>query len=116
MFDSYLQRVIICFLHKERVQQAEVDQRLAAQPRKDLYSKRSIEWCCAQFVCGREDIEDDYRSGQPPIDHLNIKIIASLESEPFQSASLLAEVLGVSWATVSNGWHNSLGMKGFHVR
>jgi hypothetical protein len=43
MFDSDLQRVIICFLHKERVQQAEVDERFAVQSCKALYSKQSIE-------------------------------------------------------------------------
>jgi hypothetical protein len=81
MFDRYQQRVIIQFLHKERAQPAEIYQRLAAQPCKDLNSKWSIEGWCAQFVCGNEDIEDDYRSGEPPIDHLDTKILASLESE-----------------------------------
>jgi hypothetical protein len=84
MFDRYQQRVIIRFLHKERVEPAEIHQRLAARPCKDLYSKRSIEWWCAQFVCGREDMEDDYRSGRPPIDHLDTKIFACLESEPIE--------------------------------
>jgi hypothetical protein len=111
MFDRYQQRVIIRFLHRERVQPDEIHRRLAAQPCKDLYSKRSIEWWCAQFVCGREDIEDDYRSGRPPIDHLDTKILACLESEPFQSTYSLAEALGVSQATVLNRLHSSLGMK-----
>ena len=116
MFDRYQQRVIIRFLHRERVQPGEIHRRLATQPCEDLYSKRSIEWWCAQFVCGREDIEDDHRSGRPPIDHLDTKILACLESEPFQSAYSLAEALGVSHATVLNRLHNSLGMKNFHVR
>jgi hypothetical protein len=116
MFDRYQQRIIIRFLHKERVQPAEIHQRFAAQPCKDLYSKWSIEWWCVQFVCGREEIEDDYRSGKPPIDHLGTKILACLESEPFQSAYSLAEVLAVSQATALNRLHNLLGMKNFHVR
>jgi hypothetical protein len=66
------------------VQPAEIRHRLAAQPCKDLSSGRIIKWWCAQFVCGREEIEDDYRSGRPPIDHLNAKILVCLESEPFQ--------------------------------
>jgi hypothetical protein len=98
------------------VQPEQIHRNLAAQPCKDLYSKRSIEWWYAQFVCGREDMEDDYRSGRPPIDHLDTKILACLESEPSQSAYSLAEVLGVSQATVLNRLHTSLGMKAFHVR
>jgi hypothetical protein len=47
MFDRDQQRVIIRFLHKEKVQAAEIRQRLAAQRCKDLYSKLSIEWWCA---------------------------------------------------------------------
>jgi histone-lysine N-methyltransferase SETMAR len=43
-------------------------------------------------------------------------MLARLESEPFQSAYSLAEVLGVSHAIVLNHLHNSLGMKNFHVR
>jgi hypothetical protein len=54
------QRVIIRFLHKERVRPAEIHQRLAAQPCKDLRSKGSIEWWCEPFVCRLEDIEDEY--------------------------------------------------------
>jgi hypothetical protein len=104
---------IIRFLHKGRVQPAEIHQRLAAQPFKDLYSKWSIEWWCAQFVCRPEDIEDDYPSGRLPIDRLDTKILASLEDEPFQPADSLAEV---SQAAVLNHLHSSLGMKNFHVR
>jgi hypothetical protein len=116
MFDRYQRRVIIRFLHRERVQPDEIHRRLAAQPCKDPYSKRSIEWWCSQFVCGREGIEDDDRLGRPPINHLDTKILACLESEPFQSAYSLAEALGVSQATVLNRRYNSLGMKNFHVR
>jgi transcriptional antiterminator len=69
-----------------------------------------------QFVCRREGIEEDYRSGKPSVDHLDTKIFAPLESGRFQSAYSLAEVLGISQATVLNHLHNSLGMKNFHVR
>jgi hypothetical protein len=97
MLDRYQQRVIIRFLHRERVQPANIHQRLAPQPCKDLDSKQSIEWGCAQFVCGREDIEDDYWSGRPSIDPWDTQILPCFEREPFQSAYSLAEVLGGSW-------------------
>jgi hypothetical protein len=90
IFDRDQPRVIIRFFRP-----AEIHQRLVAQPCKDLYSKPSVEWWRAQFVCGREEAEDDYRSGRPPIDHLDINILACLESKPFQSADSLPEVFGV---------------------
>jgi DNA-binding Lrp family transcriptional regulator len=69
-----------------------------------------------QFVCGCEDIEDDYRFGRPPIDHLDTEIPADLDSKPLQSADSLAEVLAVSQATVLNRLRNSLGKKNFGAR
>jgi hypothetical protein len=50
------------------------------------------------------------------IDHLNAKIIACLEREPFSSAYLLAEALDVSPATVLSRLHNSLGMEILYLR
>jgi hypothetical protein len=54
-------------------------------------------------------------SGRPPIGHLDAKIIACLEREPFCSAYLLAEALDVSPATVLSCLHISLGMKNLHL-
>jgi hypothetical protein len=48
-------------------------------------------------------------------DHLDTKIIACLEREPFSSAHSLAEDLEVSPAAVLSRLHNSLGMKDFHL-
>jgi hypothetical protein len=107
------QRVVIRFLHKERVSPDEI---LAAQPCKDLHSKRNFDWCCAQFVGRRDAIDDGYCSGRPPIEHPETKILACLESERFQGASSLDETLTVSRATVLNRLHNSLRMKNCHVR
>jgi hypothetical protein len=104
MFDRDQQRVIILFPHKESVQLAEIHQKLAAQPCKDRYSKQSIKRWSAQSVGGRKDIEDsddDYRSGRPPIDYLDITILACLESEPFQSAYSLVEMIYHSLVLVS---------------
>jgi hypothetical protein len=51
-----------------------------------------------------------------PIDHLDAKIIACLESKPFSSEAWLAGALDVSPAAVLSHLHNSLGKKNFHLR
>jgi DNA-binding Lrp family transcriptional regulator len=50
------------------------------------------------------------------IDHIDAKIIACLEGEPFASAYSLPEALDVSPATVLSRLHNSLEMKIVHLR
>jgi predicted ArsR family transcriptional regulator len=64
----------------------------------------------------RQDLHDDVRSGRPPIDHLDAKIIAGLEMEPFSSAYSLAEALDVSPTAVLSHLLDSLEMKNFHLR
>jgi hypothetical protein len=72
-------KVIIRLRDKERVQPAEIHQRLAAQPCENLCSKSSVEWWYAQFVCGREEIEGDYRFTRRRIERLKPRIFACLE-------------------------------------
>jgi hypothetical protein len=78
--DCDQRKLIIRLLYEERVQPPEIHQRFAAQPCTHLHSNRSIEWWCAQFVREREEIEDDYRSRRPSIDHQDTRILAWLES------------------------------------
>jgi hypothetical protein len=40
-------------------------------------------------------LDDEPRSGSPPIDFLDIQILSSLEQQPFHSAHSLAEIFGV---------------------
>jgi hypothetical protein len=113
---NYELPAIIQFLYKEKVYPAQIHRRLAAQYGLEPYSLRSIQQWCQLFDCGRQNLHDDPRSGRPPINHLDAKILACLEREPLSSAYLLAEALGASPITVLNHLHNSLGMKIFHLR
>jgi hypothetical protein len=61
-------------------------------------------------------LDDDPRSGRPPIDFFDIQILSSLEKEPFHSPYSLAEILDVSHTTILNYLSDSLGMKLFHLR
>jgi hypothetical protein len=109
------QQVIIQFLHKEKVHPAEIHRRLARHDGLGTYSLRSVQHWCQLFDCGCQNLHNDPRSGRPPIDHLDAKIIPCLEREPFSSAYSLVEALNMSPATVLSRLHNSLGMKNFRL-
>jgi hypothetical protein len=113
---SYEQRIIIQLLHKEKVHPIQIHRRLAAQHGFETCSLRNVQHWCQLFDCGRQSLHNDRRSGRPPIDHLDAKIIACLEREPFSSVYSLVEVLELSPATVLSRFHNSLGMKIVHLR
>jgi DNA-binding transcriptional ArsR family regulator len=59
-------------------------------------------------------LDDEPRSGRPPIDFLDIQILSSLEKHPFHSAYSLAEIVDVSHTTILNHLRDSFGMKLFH--
>jgi hypothetical protein len=110
------QRVIIQFLHTEKVHPTQIHRKLASQYGLEIYSLRSVQNWCQLFDCRHRNLHDDPRSGRPPINHLDAKIIACLEREPFSSAYSLAEALDVLPAAVLSGLHNLLGLKTFYLR
>jgi hypothetical protein len=107
------QRVIIQFVHKEKVHPIQIHKRLAAQYGLETYSLRNVQQSCQLFDCRRQNLNNDSRSARHPIDHLNAKFIACLEREPLSSAHSLAEALDVLLATVLSRLYNSLGMEFF---
>jgi hypothetical protein len=109
------QRVIIRFLHREDVATDEIHWRLQAQFEDASYSLRTVRRWRQDVRQGRKDVHDEPRSGRPPIDFLDTKILACLEKEPFHSAYSLAEVLHVSHSTILNHLHDSLRVKIFHL-
>jgi hypothetical protein len=50
------------------------------------------------------------------MDFLDIKIVACLDKEPFDSSSSLTEILKASHSTVLNRLRDSLRMKNVHLR
>jgi hypothetical protein len=119
---EYQQRVIILFLFQEdaKANADDIHRRLQAQFTDDADSIRSIRrWCqcqCQFIRKGREELDDDLKSGHLPIDFIDTKMLSALEREPFHSAHSLAEVVGVSYSTVIRHLRDSLGMKNFHLR
>jgi hypothetical protein len=112
----YEQRVIIRFLHNEKVDPHAIHQRLHAQFGLDTYGLRTVQYWCQLFTLGRDDLHEKDRPGRPPIDYVDAEILGCLQKEPFSSSHSLAQTLNLSQSTVLDRLHNSLGMNNWHVR
>jgi hypothetical protein len=110
------QRIIIRFLSREHAEPQDIHARVSAQLRDAADSLGSIQRWCQYIQQGRELLDDEPRSGRPPIDFLDISILSSLEKPPFHTAYSLAEILDFSPTTILNHLRDSLGMKLFHLR
>jgi hypothetical protein len=113
---EYDQRATIRFLCKERVSPEDIHAHLEAQFGDDTDSEQSIQRWCQYVRQGREDLHEEVQSGRPPIDFLDIRILALLDEQPFQSAYSIAETLDVSYSTILNRLRESLGMEKFSFR
>jgi hypothetical protein len=83
---EYDQMVIIRFLCKGRVSPQDVHARLEAQFGYATYSEWSVGRWCQYVRQGREDLHAEVQSGGPPIDFLDIRILALLallDEQPF---------------------------------
>jgi hypothetical protein len=89
------QRIIICVLYREHAEPRDIQARLSAQFGDVASSLRSVQRWCQYIQQGRELLDDEPRSGRPPVDLLDIQILSSLEKQPFYSAYSLAEILDV---------------------
>jgi hypothetical protein len=110
---EYDQRVIIRFLCKERVSPEEIHPHLEAQLEDATYSERSIRRWRQYVRQGCENLHDKVRSGRPPIDFPDIRILVSLDEESFHSVYSVTEALCVSDSTILSHFLESLGMKIF---
>jgi hypothetical protein len=57
-----------------------------------------------------KNLHDEVRSGRPPMDFLDIRILTLLDEQPFHSDYSIAEALGVSHSTILGHLNESLGM------
>jgi hypothetical protein len=60
-------------------------------------------------------MDDEIRSGRPPLDDLEEKILARLDKSPFESAHSISKKLLVAHPTVLLHSHDSIGFKSFHL-
>jgi hypothetical protein len=83
---EYDQRIIILFLCKEHVSAEDMNRGLKAQfgdPNYSEHSWRSVQRWYEYVRQGREDLQDEVRSGRPPTDFLGVRILALPDEQPF---------------------------------
>jgi hypothetical protein len=59
---------------------------------------------------------DEVQSGRPRIDFLDIRILALPDEQPYHSAFLIPEAVGVSHITILSHLRESPDTKVFHLR
>jgi hypothetical protein len=112
---EYDQRLIIRFLWNEGIEANQITPRFQAQFREHAYKFRKIRFWIAEVRFGRQDLHDKIRTGRPPLDDLDAKILAILAKSPLESACSIDERLRVGRATVLEHLNVSIDFKSFHL-
>jgi hypothetical protein len=99
---EYDQRVIIRFLSNERTTADEITTRLQIQLAEHAYKLRIVRFWIGEVRFGRQDLHDEIRTGRPPLDDIDVKILAILYKSPFECAASIAERLCATHATALN--------------
>jgi hypothetical protein len=113
---NYDQRVIIRFLWNEGVDINQITAKLQAQFGEHVYKLQMVQFWIDEVQFGRQDLHDEICTAGPPLDDLDLKILAILDKPLFKSDCSISEKLYVGCAIVLEYLHVSIDFKSFHLR
>jgi hypothetical protein len=112
---EYDQRMIIKFLWNDGLDVHDIADKLQTQFIENIYQLQTIRFWITDARIGRQDLHDEIRTGRPPLDDLDAKILTILNKYPFESARLISETLCIVYSTILLHSHDSIGFKSFHL-
>jgi hypothetical protein len=109
------ERVIIKFLWNERTDVRDIADRLQTQFAEHTDQLRTIRFWIVEARLGRQDLHNAIRTGKPPLDDLDAKILATLDKSQFESTHSISDRLLIAHLTVLQHLYHSIGFKLFHL-
>jgi hypothetical protein len=89
--------------------------RFQTQFGKNASQFRTVQFWITEIRLGRQDLHDAIRTGRPPLDDLDTKILTILDKCLFESAHSIAERLLIAHSTMLWHLHDSVDFKSFHL-
>jgi hypothetical protein len=112
---EYDQKVIIKFILNERVDPGDIADRLQAKFGGHASQLRTVQFWITQGWLSHQDLHGDIRTGRPPLNDLDAKILAVFDKSFSESARSIAETLRVANSRVLLHLHNSICFRSFHL-
>jgi hypothetical protein len=94
------QRDVIKFLYAKKVALDRIPPELAPVGGEQAYAKKAVEYWIHPAKLGGSDMEDEAKHGRPPLDDVDVRILACLSHQPFSSIRSIAQALGLVAETV----------------
>lgn len=110
------QRSVIHFYYKKGKTPQQIHPKLVAVYEKDAYTLKSVEYWYHQFKCGRNNVDDASKTGRPPLDDVDARILSTLNDYPFATLSMLSDACNCSIGTIYNHLTNILGYKNYTLQ
>jgi hypothetical protein len=93
------QRQVIKFLYAKKFALDRIVEELALVDGGQSDANRAVEYWIRQVKLRRSDLEDEAKHGGPPLDDVDVRILAYLSHEPFSSIRSVVPALSLAPAT-----------------
>jgi hypothetical protein len=107
---------VIRFLVKEGIHPKEIPAHFGNIYGEETMKKTQVFFWVTEVRRWRNDLSDEERPGKPPTTGLDDILAHRLERDPHMMVCRLAASLRISYQTVFNNFHESLGLKYYHLR